>query len=494
MMLTEETRGFFDGSGPIVVARAPGRLDVMGGIADYSGSLVLQGLIAAETRVTVQARPGGLLRAWTVGPEAAGVHTPFFELPLGDLYTEGGLLRPAAAVRALLAARDAVWAGYVLGCIYLLLAEGRLKGVASDEGLVASPSSLATSHFTGANVLVESTVPLGAGVSSSASLEVAAMRAVDALFGVGLDGMTLARLCQQVEHQVVGAPCGIMDQVACALGRAGHLLALRCRPHELEGFVRLPAGTMTVGIDSGVKHSVGASRYTRTRAATFMGRTIIGTMAPAPGHPASPMATARQAPPDDFYLCTITPHEYRTLYRQALPDTMQGADFLARYGDHHDPATVVEPEVEYAVRGCTEHAIYENARVERFGRILTRASRAADLGRRRQHLISAGGLMYDSHHSYGSRAGLGAPETDLLVRLVRRRGHAAGLYGAKITGGGSGGTVAVLADDSDAARAAIAAVVEDYRQETGITPRLITGTSPGAYETEPERINPVASG
>ena len=454
-MLNAETRGFFDGAGPVVVGRAPGRLDVMGGIADYSGALVLEGLIAAEARVAVQARPDGVVRVWTLGPEAAGLAHPIVELPVGALYDAAGATpRSLHELHHLLAEQDAIWAGYVIGCMAIVAAEGLLAG-----------------PLSGANLLVHSTVPLGAGVSSSAALEVAAMRAIDALWDLRLPGLRLARLCQMVENQVVGAPCGIMDQVTCALGRAGHLLALRCQPHHLEGYVRLPAGAMILGLDSGVKHSVRASRYTRTRVATFMGRAIIRRAAGA-------------AVP--FYLAALTAHDYRTLYRELLPETMRGAEFLERFGDHEDPATDVEPAVAYAVRGCAEHPIYENARVERFARILGRAGHAADAARRRQHLSSAGGLMYDSHHSYGSRAGLGAPETDLLVRLVRRRGTAAGLYGAKITGGGSGGTVAVLAEDDARAMAAIGEVMDEYSRETGIMARLIVGTALGAYETVPE--------
>ncbi len=86
--------------------------------------------------------------------------------------------------------------------------------------------------------------------------------------------------------------------------------------------------------------------------------------------------------------------------------------------------------------------------------------------------------MYASHWSYGRRCGLGSPETDLLVRLIRERGAARGLYGAKITGGGSGGTVAVLCrEDTDATIEEIAA---EYAEQTGIAPAIFVGTSAGS--------------
>src|SRR5439155_12944132 len=85
----------------------------------------------------------------------------------------------------------------------------------------------------------------------------------------------LARLCQRVENEIAGAPCGIMDQVTSALGEEGKLLALDCRPHRLVGQLPIPPGWNFVGLNSGVKHSVGASDYTRARASAFMGLRIL---------------------------------------------------------------------------------------------------------------------------------------------------------------------------------------------------------------------------
>ena len=91
----------------------------------------------------------------------------------------------------------------------------------------------------------------------------------------------------------------------------------------------------------------------------------------------------------------------------------------------------------------------------------------------------AGKLMYASHNGYGSWCAMGCAETDLIVDLVRRRGPACGLYGAKITGGGSGGTVAVLALRSD--EEAIQDVVRDYEAETGLQATVLTGSSDGSH-------------
>src|SRR5207244_12405112 len=110
-------------------------------------------------------------------------------------------------------------------------------------------------------------------------------------------------------------------------------------------------------------------------------------------------------------------------------------------------------------------AVYENHRVQQFIDQLDRARRNP------KALEQAGRLMYASHWSYGHRIGLGAAETDLLVRLAREAGPAAGIYGAKITGGGSGGTVALLTGNN--ARPTVEAIAEEYARRTGLTPQTL---------------------
>jgi L-arabinokinase len=130
------------------------------------------------------------------------------------------------------------------------------------------------------------------------------------------------------------------------------------------------------------------------------------------------------------------------------------------------------------VRAGTDHPVFENHRVKTFIACMDRAH-SGD----RSALIEAGGLMYASHWSYGSNCGLGCKETDLIVRLVRERGPEQGLFGAKITGGGSGGTVAILADAEAETR--VREIADAYRQATELAPDIFAGTSPGAYAFGP---------
>lgn len=451
--------GFLRPGHQTVIAAAPGRLDVMGGIADYSGATVLEATIGDLAIVALQHRADDLLRVRTIGPAVAHLPARDLSLRLADLYgghPESGGLIPYEAVQALFTP-ESRWAAYVLGVFYVLLAEREIDRFPA-----------------GADLLVHSAVPLGAGVASSAAIEVAAMRAVCAAYDLALDPMRLASLCQVVENRVVGAPCGIMDQVTCTLGEPDQLLALECQPHTVLGFHAPPPGYAFIGLDSGVKHAVGGVRYPRVRCAAFMGKRVIQEA----------LRADTQDPGRTAHLADVTPTEFSDRFRALLPVRMEGRAFVERWGHTEDTATTIVPDEVYPVRGATEHPIYENARVRRFAALLQDGSIKS--------MTAAGRLMYGSHRSYSRNCGLGSRETDLLVSLVRAHGPARGLFGAKITGGGSGGTVAVLRATGgalgEAAGSALEEVRHHYEREVGRAPRLIAGSSPGAARIEPLRV------
>jgi len=160
-----------------------------------------------------------------------------------------------------------------------------------------------------------------------------------------------------------------------------------------------------------------------------------------------------------------------------LPELCTGAEFLREFGGINDPITSVSPMVSYRVRAAAAHPIFEHQRATEYRqRMLDLA--ALDAGRAELHdAHRLGELMFAAHESY-SACGLGSTGTDRLVELVRELGPAHGLYGAKITGGGSGGTVAVLGQSQ--AQAGIERVRQQYTRETGHEPYLFVGSSPGA--------------
>lgn len=448
---------FFQPGVPLSVGRAPGRLDLMGGIADYSGSLVLELPLGVAAFVAVQ--PATTLEITLRSTSAAEFgDEPQVRLACAELTPNGEPLPYAVAHAQLSADARRAWAAYPLGVLLVLMHE---HGLRLTGGL---------------HVFIHSDVPPGKGVSSSAAVEVATAQAVVGLMEAPaapqppLAGANpprgpreLALLCQQAENLVVGAPCGVMDQMTSACGEQDRLLALLCQPAELQGSVQLPPSLEVWGIDSGIRHAVSGADYGSVRVGAFMGLRMIQELNNVAGHTYN------------GYLANVPPSEWEQRYRAQVPETISGAAFLDRYGSTTDTVTRVDPERVYAVRQSTAHPIYEHHRVRLFRALLETWPAATDGAAERAGLL--GELMYQSHASY-SACGLGSDGTDRLVELARQAGPEAGIYGAKITGGGSGGTVAVLAWSGAAAQ--IQQIAEQYQTETGRSAAIIGGSSPGA--------------
>src|SRR5215475_2399087 len=446
-----EARRLFDPKAELVVARAPGRLDVMGGIADYSGSMVLELPIMEAIFATLQRHPDRRLTIVSLAEDAE--QTLAFEMALSD-FEDGGKPVDYDTARARFQQNPSRhWAAYVAGVFLTLMRE---RGIRFQDG---------------ARILIASRVPQGKGVSSSAALEVAVMQAVAAAFDVTIDAREMALLCQTVENRVAGAPCGVMDQMTASCGEANRLLALRCQPAELLEMAVIPDEVLFWGLDSGVRHAVTGADYGSVRVGAFMGYRIIAEMA---GLNVKASATDATAQIDDprwgGYLANITPSEFEQHYAAQLPERIEGAEFLSRYKGTTDTVTRVAPDRSYAVRVPTAHPIYEHHRVRLFAESLR-----GEIGEERMML--AGELMHQSHASY-SACGLGSAATDRIVELARAAGPEQGIYGAKITGGGSGGTVAVLGRRD--AGPVVASLAEKYARETGYQPYIFSGSSPGS--------------
>lgn len=441
---------------PVFAARAPGRLDVMGGIADYSGSLVLQWPLREATRVALRPWTAQRIAITSVARDGRDRHC---DVPL-DLVADPR--RPYDEVRTWFAADpDRHWAAYVAGVFHVL----------AREHAVQFPA--------GAAILVESDVPEGKGVSSSAAIEAATMEAVIAAWQVAIEPRLRAIRCQQVENLVVGAPCGVMDQMASICGEAGALMSLLCQPAEFKGSVPLPDRLRLWGIDSGIRHAVTGADYGAVRVGAFMGYRILADLAEFPVRAGDREGHVQV---DDRrwhgYLANVGSDTFRRLASN-IPQTIDGGAFLARYEGTTDLVTRVEPSRRYAVRTPTAHPIHEHERVSEWARELTSASTDPD---------RLGELMYESHASY-SACGLGSDGTDRIVALAREAGTARGIYGAKITGGGSGGTVAILADAG--ASDTVRAIARRYADKTGCGAYLFEGSSPGAARVGAIRLDPV---
>jgi len=327
---------FFAGGAPVAVARAPGRLDLLGGIADYSGGLVLELPLRAAAFVAAQRTEDGRVVAVSGGRRISVAAEAVAHASLDEL-------------AASFTGRD-TWAAYVLGPLALLVR-------AHDLAL------------GGLRLLVSSTIPEGKGLGSSAALEIAVLQASSAGLGSTCDPRELALLGQQAEQIFAGAPCGAMDQMAVMHGEAGRLLALLCRPAEIVASVPLPDALAAWAIDSGLPHAVSGAAYRRVRCAAFMGRALLDC--------------------DVDYLAEL---ELADVDARRLPERMLGADFLRLREGITDPVSAVEAAVEYPVRAATLFPIEEHARARELLALLDDVS---DDG-----LARIGELMYESHAGY----------------------------------------------------------------------------------------------
>jgi L-arabinokinase len=436
--------GFFN-SGEIWVGRVPARLDVIGGIADYSGANVCEAVLGGGMLMALQPRTDRTLRIRTmqVGRRSLPVET---RIPL-DYLAAGDTVGDYAQIRELCQANPlASWAAYIGGSIFTLLKEESIN------------------LPFGFSFLLLSGVPMNVGIGSSAAVEIGTLSCLNAYLGLNLGGARLARLGQMAENHVVGAPCGIMDQIAVASGRSGRLTHILCRPGQIVSEVDIPPGTGFVGINSMVRHSVAGNPYANVRIGAFMGKKIVNEIRARTGRAAL------------TYLTEISTAEWAAEFAAQVPETVLGSEFLAKYKTHDDPVTTSQPDATYRVAGPTVHPIGENERVLRF----IAALQAATQGDPRA-CVDAGEAMFAAHESYRDNCHLSVPEVNFLVEAVRKRGPQSGLYGAKITGGGTGGTVAVFGQ-LDALREQIPQIATEYSRRVGEMPDLFTGTSPGAIE------------
>ncbi len=436
--------GFFTG-GEIIVTRVPARLDVMGGISDYSGANVCEGMLGGGMVIALQPRTDRTLRIRTMQAPGHGLPVET-RIPL-DYFEMGKDFISYEQAQAIFKINPlSSWAAYVGGSIYTLLKE---------EGI----------HLPfGFNLFLLSGVPMNVGIGSSASTEIATLFCLQNYLQLSIPEGRLAQLGQLAENLVGGAPCGIMDQISVTSGQKGKLIHILCRPGVIKGEVEIPPETAFVGINSMVKHSVGGAAYGDVRIGAFMGRKIINQYRLSNGE--KPVQ----------YLTEISVELFVKSYREVLPDTLLGDQFLSEFQTHDDPITVIQPDKTYRIQGPTAHPVYENDRVLKFIDYLKSASPKEEAA-----LVAAGECMFASHESYRDNCLLSTPEVDFLVNAVRSRGVAKGLYGAKITGGGSGGTVAVFGRQ-EALAVEAPAIAREYKRFTGLDVDVFEGTSPGAIE------------
>ena len=370
--LRQAFRAQFGGQ-PAIVVRAPGRVNLIGEHTDYNEGFVLPAAIDRSVLVAAEPRVDRRVQIHALDLDA---ETTF---RLEDV-------SPKEAIR-----RHNDWSDYPRGVAWALQSR--------------------RTTLVGMNALLTSDVPIGAGLSSSAAIEVAFAYAWQQLSGFVLDRTGLALACQQAENEFVGVNCGIMDQFISALGQAGNALLIDCRSLAHEP-VPMPQGVSIVICDSIKRRGLVDSAYNERRQQCQTGMRLLQRHLPG-------IAALRDVTLDD----------------------------LARFG-----SSLPDP-----VRRRVRHVVGENARVSAFAEAL-----------HRRDLAAAGVQMNRSHASLRDDYEVSCTELDHLVKAAWA---APGVYGSRMTGAGFGGcTVSLVA--SEAVEAFSSSVRSAYEAQTGLTPQI----------------------
>ncbi|HWH69733.1 MAG TPA: galactokinase, partial [Candidatus Sulfotelmatobacter sp.] len=359
------------GRQPSWIAAAPGRVNVIGEHTDYNDGFVFP---MAIDRYTVIA----------AAPAAAGSKKIQIRDVAGDQPAIIDLAQP------LKPAPKGTWYNYPMGVIAGFLARG-----------VQVP---------GFDAIIQSTVPRGGGLSSSAALEVATATLLETITGKRLDPVEKALLAQKAEHEYAGMPCGIMDQFISVMGKKDHILLLDCRSRKTELVPMTDPSVELLITNTNVKHELTGGEYAQRRAQCEAAAKALG------------VASLRDV--DGAMLERARSKMEDVVYRRA------------------------------------KHVISE----------LERTLHAAE-GVRASNWTTVGQLMYASHTSLRDDYEVSCPELDAVVDIALSIGPKGGVYGCRMTGGGFGGcTVALVqADKVDAISKQLAA---EYEQRTKIKPTL----------------------
>jgi galactokinase len=358
---------------------APGRVNLIGEHTDYAEGFVMPVAINFATLAAISPRSDGKIVVYS------------------ENYSEEKTFDAAAKP---IAAKH--WSDYPMGVVAILTGEGH--------------------KIPGFSLSLWGDVPLGSGLSSSAALEVVTALAVLSLIGASYPGPVLARLCQRVENEFVGANCGIMDQFISANGKKDHALLLDCRDLSYR-LAPIPTNVALVIANTMVKHSVAGGDYPTRRRESEAACAVIASHRPG-------VPFLRDATLED----------------------------LEKWGHEMAPKSLMR----------ARHVISENLRTVAASEALLRGD-MKELGR----------LMAEAHASYSGDFEGSCVEADAMVALAQ---DLPGLIGARLTGGGFGGCTINLVEQSDAAAFA-EALGAGYTAQIGVVPEIhICHASDGAHQ------------
>ena len=402
-------------------ATAPGHLDVMGGIADIAGGLLIQKAQEEVSTAYVAFRDDQhiTLKLIYQGEELINVQYDYPKI-VGQFpsvnyeYARQQLLRVSSHEAAT----------NLIGCLLVLFNEKNIK-------------------FEGVDIIIISDIPMFTGVGAVASYEIALLKAISSGLNLDLREFDIPLLAHQAENWVGGFASGPRELMASFAGNPNRLTPITCQPGEVFHPIDIPNAITLVGIDTGVPVSLADEAYGTARAAMFMGYSIIAL---ASGATVRDLELAQETQdwsglPYQGYIANINPSEFEDRFLPILPETISGQEFFEKYQTSVDIISFIDRDREYDVLKCTRHPMYENFRAKLFAQIVKNYTTEFQNYSNRLNLM--GELMYQSHQSYVD-CGLSHPQADELVARAKEQGAERGLHGARIIGRGGGGTVCLL--------------------------------------------------
>ncbi len=441
------------------VASAPGVLDVMGGITDYTGGTIVGMSIAPRVFVTAQRRNDGMIvvRDRSEGGNHDSTPGASIAFPLSDNLVDKMPMLSGDAVQgnghpevdgkpdsgALL------WAAPVIGVVHAMKVTSK---IGDDIG--------------GVSIVVDGDMPVMNNPSYRAASTVATVGALTELWSLRTDPMEMSFLAARAENDMFAIPCGVGHAAVATLCEPGHLAQIDTEKPSSAHNIRLPAGVTIVGIDTGAHSRNILAKYRETRTASYMGRRFIEQALRNRG-----FADQLPVPP----LATICHKIFKSAYSERIPDKLIGSVFLDEFKSIEDTLTTVDPAVVYKIHSRTAHHVYDSDRALQFARLMTEA------GRTNNHdtIIDAGRLMCKSHWSYTQRCGFVCVEAELLVKSILDRREGTGIHGVRFSGYGCGGLVVVMMDDTPETHSLLAHILGEYENATSNKTRIFRGTGPG---------------
>jgi galactokinase len=348
-----------------LLARSPGRINIIGEHTDYNDGFVLPAAINQSAYIAITARNDETIRLFSTD-----LNQPFD--------TTLSTMKPS----------ELGWPNYILGVADQLVKRGyKIKGF---------------------NVVMHGEVPIGAGLSSSASIECATVFALNELFGLGIKKLDMALIAQKAEHEFAKVMCGIMDQFASMFGKQDHVIRLDCRSLEYEYMPMKLDGIRIVLLNTNVKHSLSSSEYNTRRAQCEQGVAWV---------------------------------------QQQYPEVKSLRDV-----NHRMLESLVKPKDELIFRRCN-YVVSENERL---------IGACEDL--KAGNIRALGEKMYQTHDGLSREYEVSCMELDFLVDSVR---HHPAVLGARMMGGGFGGCTINLVKE-EAIDHLTSQLHETYRKKTGL--------------------------